>query len=229
MSNVVKQSGPVIATLIMLACLAGFSHLEIATKGVEAFRARSKQAIEALPLMVGDWEGERHPLEAAARDLLKPNAEASLLYRNKKTNAEAYYAVVQVQDGRHMIGHSPPICYPSNGWTITSQTARIWRVGEFEIPGTEYRIERPTTQGRTQAWTVQNFYIFPDGSFGASGQALDRAAADYRRLAYGAAQVQVVTGTSVSEATRDEMWRVLVGSEKSLEMMRILRAGIPNE
>jgi hypothetical protein len=229
MSNVVKQSGPVIATLVMLACLAGFSRLKIATEGVEAFRARSKQAIEALPLKIGDWEGERHPLEAAARDLLKPNAEATLLYRNKKTNAEAYYAVVQVQDGRHMIGHSPPICYPSSGWTITSQTARTWRVGEFEIPGTEYRIERPTTQGRTQAWTVQNFYIFPDGSFGASGQELDRAAADYRRLAYGAAQVQIVTGTSVSEATRDEMWRVLVGSEKSLEMMRILRAGIPNE
>ena len=229
MSNVVKQSGPVIVTLVMLACLAGFSRLEIATKGVEAFRARSKQAIEALPLKVGDWEGERHPLEAAARDLLKPNAEASLLYRNKKTNAEACYAVVQVQDGRHMIGHSPPICYPSSGWTIVSQTARTWRVGEFEIPGTEYRIERPTSQGRTQAWTVQNFYIFPDGTFGASGQALDRAAADYRRLAYGAAQVQIVTGTSISDTVRQEMWQDLVGSQESLQMMRILRAGIPNE
>jgi hypothetical protein len=67
----------------MLACLAGFSRLRIATEGVEEFRARSKQAVNALPLNIGNWEGERRALDAAAVDLLKPNAEASLLYRNR--------------------------------------------------------------------------------------------------------------------------------------------------
>ena len=88
-------------------------------------------------------------------------------------------------------------------------------------------MERQAGLGKTQAWTVQNFYIFPDGHFGSSGEELDRAAADYRRVAYGAAQVQVVTGTATSQAVRDEVWRDLVGSEKSLEMIRILRSGIP--
>ena len=222
-----KQSGPVVVTLVMLACLAGFSRLGIATEGVEAFRARSKAAIEALPLQVGDWVAERKTLDAAAKDLLKPNAETTLLYQNKRTGAEAYYAVVQVQDCRHMIGHSPPVCYPGNGWTILSKTPRTWRLGEFEITGMEYRLERSSALGKTQAWTVQNFYIFPDGHFGSSGEELDRAAADYRRVAYGAAQVQVVTGTATPQAVRDEVWRVLVGSEKSLEMIRILRSGIP--
>jgi hypothetical protein len=223
----VKESGPVVVTLVMLACLAGFSRLGIATEGVEAFRTRSKAAIEALPVQVGDWVGERKQLDAAAKDLLKPNAETTLLYQNKRTGAEAYYAVVQVQDCRHMIGHSPPVCYPGNGWTILSRTPRTWRVGEFEIPGMEYRLERSSALGKTQAWTVQNFYIFPDGRFGSTGEELDRAAADYRRVAYGAAQVQVVTGTATPQAVRDEVWRVLVGSEKSLEMIRILRSGIP--
>jgi hypothetical protein len=222
-----KQSGPVVVTLVMLACLAGFSRLGIATEGVEAFRTRSKAAIEALPLQVGDWVAERKTLDAAAKDLLKPNAETTLLYQNKRTGAEAYYAVVQVQDCRHMIGHSPPVCYPGNGWTILSKTPRTWRLGEFEITGMEYRLERSSALGKTQAWTVQNFYIFPDGHFGSTGEELDRAAADYRRVAYGAAQVQVVTGTATPQAVRDEVWRVLVGSEKSLEMIRILRSGIP--
>jgi len=227
MRDRVRQSGPVVVTLVMLACLAGFSRLGIATEGVEAFRTRSKAAIEALPVQVGDWVGERKQLDAAAKDLLKPNAETTLLYQNKRTGAEAYYAVVQVQDCRHMIGHSPPVCYPGNGWTILSRTPRTWRVGEFEIPGMEYRLERSSALGKTQAWTVQNFYIFPDGRFGSTGEELDRAAADYRRVAYGAAQVQVVTGTATPQAVRDEVWRVLVGSEKSLEMIRILRSGIP--
>jgi hypothetical protein len=222
-----KHSGPVVVTLVMLACLAGFSRLGIATEGVEAFQARSKAAIEALPLQVGDWVGERKQLDAAAKDLLQPNAERTLLYTNKRTGAEAYYAVVQVQDCRHMIGHSPPVCYPGNGWTITARVPHTWKLGEFDIPGMEYRMERSTALGKTQAWTVQNFYIFPDGHFGSSGEELDRAAADYRRVAYGAAQVQVVTGTATPQAVRDEVWRVLVGSEKSLEMIRILRSGIP--
>ena len=80
----IKQSGPVMATLVMLACLAGFSRLRIATEGVEEFRARSKQAVDALPLKVGAWEGERRTLDAAAADLLKPNAEATIFYRNRR-------------------------------------------------------------------------------------------------------------------------------------------------
>jgi hypothetical protein len=223
----VNKFGPVVVTLVMLACLAGFSRLGIATEGVEAFRTRSKAAIDALPLQVGDWVGQRKPLDAAAKDLLKPNAETTLLYENKRTGAEAYYAVVQVQDCRHMIGHSPPVCYPGNGWTITAKSPRMWRLGEFEIPGTEYRMERSTALGKTQAWTVQNFYIFPDGRFGSTGEELDRAAADYRRVAYGAAQVQVVTATATPQAVRDVVWRVLVGSEKWWERIRIQPSGIP--
>jgi hypothetical protein len=227
MSSALKQSGPVVVTLVMLACLAGFSRLRIATEGVEEFRARSKVAVDALPLNVGDWSGERHPLDTAARDLLKPNAEATLLYKNRNRNLEAYLAVVQVHDCRHMIGHTPAVCYPGNGWAIVSQTQRTWRAGEFEIPGVEYKVERPGPQGQKQAWTIQNFYIFPDGRFGATAAELNRAAADYRRLAYGAAQVQVVTGSSMPEPVRQEIWRDLVSSKQSLEMIRTLRSGIP--
>src|SRR4051794_32634190 len=91
-----KQSGPVVVTLAMLACLAGFSRLRIATEGVEEFRIRSKQAVDALALKVGDWDGERRKLDAAAADLLKPNAEASIYYHNSRRNAEAFLAIVQV-------------------------------------------------------------------------------------------------------------------------------------
>lgn len=227
MLKVFEKFGPIVVTLAMLAALAGFSRLNIATEGVEAFRARSRAAIEAMPTTVGDWVGERHALDEAARELLKPNAEASLLFTNKKTGQEAYYALVQVRKSRDMVGHSPTVCYPGNGWTITRQSAQRWNIGEFEIPGVEYELERRSAQGRLQAWTIRNFYIFPDGQFGATPAELDRVAEDYRRMAYGAAQVQLVTTSGLSRPARDEVFRTLVGSEKSLEMIRVLRAGIP--
>jgi hypothetical protein len=182
-----------------------------------------------LPLNVGDWEGQRRPLDAAAVDLLKPNAEATIFYRNRLNNAEVFLAVVQVHDCRHMIGHTPPVCYPGNGWDIVKQVQRTWRVGEFDIPGIDYQIECTTLQGQRQAWTVQNFYIFPNGQFGATGAELNKAAADYRRLAYGAAQVQVVTNTSLNERVRQQIWQEVVGSKQCLEMIRVLRSGIPHE
>jgi len=223
----VRQFGPVVVTLGMLAALAGFARLNIATDGVEAFRARARAAIDAMPAAVGDWVGERHTLDDGARDLLKPNAEASLLYRNSKTGQEAYYSLVQVRKSRDMVGHSPTVCYPGNGWTITRQTPARWRAGEFDIPGVEYELERRTADGKLQAWTIRNFYIFPDGTFGATPADLDRVAEDYRRMAYGVGQVQLVTTSGLSRSARDEVFRALVGSEKSLEMIRVLRAGIP--
>ena len=229
MNETIKQSGPVVVTLIMLVCLAGFSRLRIATEGVEEFRVRAKTAIDALPLHVGDWDGKRQPMEAAAVDLLKPNAEASIYYHNKHNSADVVLGVVQVHDCRHMIGHTPPVCYPGNGWDIVKQSQRTWHVGEFDIPGVEYQVQRTSAQGQRQAWTIQNFYIFPSGQFGATGAELNQAAADYRRLAYGAAQVQIVTITAMKETIRQQIWQELIGSKECLEMLRVLRSGIPHE
>jgi hypothetical protein len=226
MAKTAKEFGPIAVTLAMLAALAGFARLNIATEGVAEFRARSRVAVDALPMTLGDWRAERRPIDAGAKDLLKPNAEATLLYQNPRTGAEAFYSIVQVRDSRNMVGHTPAVCYPNNGWRITRRAQRTWRVGEFEIPGVEYDVER-IYQNQEQRWTLRNFYIFPDGRVGATPDELNRAAEDYRRLAYGAAQVQVVTGTAMTERARDEVFQALVGSQKSLEMIRVLRAGIP--
>jgi len=43
MVTVFKQFGPIVVTLAMLAALAGFSRLSIATEGVEAFRGRGRK------------------------------------------------------------------------------------------------------------------------------------------------------------------------------------------
>ena len=79
-----------------------------------------------------------------------------------------------------------------------------------------------------QAGRIKHRPRDPDGHFGATLRELDEAAQDYRRLKYGVSQVQLVTsGTGLSDAQRDEIFQNLVGSERSIEMIRVLRSGIP--
>lgn len=229
MLKLLKQFGPIVVTLGLLAYLAGFARLEIVTRGVNEYMARSKSAIEALPLQVGKWSGERKAIEDRARELLKPNAESSILYTmyERYVKYQASYSVIQAADSRFMTGHAPSNCYPGTGWEITRQVNRVWRVGEFDINGTEYVVQRPGANGRMDMLNIRNFFIFPDGHFGSSLGELDAAASDYRKLKYGVAQVQLLTGVGVTEKQRDEIFSTLVGSERSLEMIRILRTGIP--
>ncbi len=230
MSSVLKQFGPVIATVALLAGLAGFARLNIATEGVDDFMARSKAAIDGLPTKLGTWEATKRPLEAEARDLLKPNAENRLVYEWKeRMGLESYwaeYSVIQAADSRFMTGHAPMNCYPNNGYTTTRQIERVWSVGGLNIKGIEYGFKRNEAQG-VRALNVRNFFIFPDGHFGATLKELDEAASNYRKLKYGVVQVQVVMPENLPEQKQNEIFYRLVGSERSLEMIRILRSGIP--
>jgi hypothetical protein len=87
-------------------------------------------------------------------------------------------------------------------------------------------VTRPAADGRLQRINIRNFFIFPDGHFGATLADLDDAAADYRKLKYGVTQVQLLTGPDLTDRQRDEVFSTLVGSERSLDMIRILRTGI---
>jgi hypothetical protein len=226
MTEKLKKFGPPIVTLALLVYTAAFSKLQIVTAGVDQYLKRCAAAIENLPLEVGDFRGKRQDMEARARDFLMPNAERTILYTNwADRNQQAFYSVIQTPDARFMTGHAPPNCYPGNGYTITEAKDRVWKVGELEIKGIQYRVERNEIGGLSRR-TVQNFYIFPDGHFGASLKELDRAAEDYRQLKFGVTQVQLVTHTNLSDTTRDEIFQRLVGSERSLEMIRTLRTGI---
>jgi hypothetical protein len=228
MAKSLKQALPVGVALVMLGALVAFGELRIVTEGVDEFMSRSRLAIDAIPLRIDRWEAKRTPLDAQARDLLKPNAEASLLYEHDVNPALwAHYSVIQVSDSRFMTGHAPSNCYPGSGYEITKQVDRVWRIGGEDVKGIEYVVQRPLPDGRMVVRNVRNFFIFPDGHFGATLLELDQAAADYRKLKYGVTQVQFLTAAGITDGQRDEIFSKLVGSEKSLEMILTLRTGIP--
>src|SRR5512141_2876834 len=172
MTRPLRQLGPIAATLAVLAYVAGVGRLSMHTAGVEEFRAQSRKAVESLPMQVGDWKGEVQPIPARARDLLKPTAEASILY-TRRDGTMAYYSVIQVADARDMTGHAPSNCYRGNGFTLEPVVNRILKNSEFNIKASIFRIHRNVPVQHNgikttvvQRWTVYNFFIFPDGTFG---------------------------------------------------------------
>src|SRR5436190_17387140 len=179
MTRQLKQFAPIVATVAMLIYIAGFARLEIVTTGVDAFMERSRTAIAALPTEVRGWRGERLPMEAQAIDLLRPNAERRIHYRTLRDSAT--YSVIQAADSRFMTGHAPMNCYPNGGYQTLLQEDRVWQVGEFKIKGIEYGFKRKEANGFWKVLNVRNFFIFPDGHFGATLRELEETAQDYRR------------------------------------------------
>ena len=230
MLKVINKFAPAVVTLALLGYIAAFARLEVIQVGVPEFRERSRQAMFAIPRKVGNWLAESHDIDPRAKDLLQANAGFSFRYTDTLRRLTAIYTVVQVEDAQAMSGHAPIHCYPGTGWTILSQTPGTWVLGtgenELAINGMEYRMVRRHA-GVEHRWNVRHFFVFPDGKIDPTLAEVDRYAEDYRRVAYGIAQVQFVTHDGLTDTQREQAFRELVGSEKSLEMFRVLRTGMP--
>ena len=111
-----------------------------------------------------------------------------------------------------MSGHYPPNCYRNSGEELTYQAPRDWQVNGMTISGTEYHFQQTTATESTRT-AVYNFLIVPGpgGGICRDMKAVDRAAEDYQRRFFGAAQFQLVMDADLSQSERDEIFKTLMG------------------
>jgi hypothetical protein len=146
---------------------------------------------QGIPMVIGDWVGNDAEVEQSAVKLLRPNVILSRNYHNTKTNESAALLFVDCSDARDTIGHYPPICYPSQGFTAELTETKNWQLPEMMIHGTEYNFVRSVFDNDRRLW-VDDFFVLPG-----TGTVPDRgpviaAAADLQRRFYGVGQVQLV-------------------------------------
>jgi hypothetical protein len=178
------------------------------------------RALARLPERVGAWTATRVEVPPAAVAILEPNVLESRRYRNEATGETATLLVVQCRDARDMSGHYPPVCYPAHGWTLREATPRRIDVAGTEVAATAYRFTVESV-GRFEEIVVYNFFVRPGGAVSADRTGL--LATDKRRKPLGAAQVQVVFDSSVSEARREGVFGLLVA--EILPLVEAIRAG----
>ena len=190
----------------------------------EPFHARAAKAIEAIPMVFGDWEGVEKPLAPAETAMLKPNAYRCIAFTNTADLAagvqprQAWLVVVQCKRSGYMDGHYPPNCYESRGDKMIDGRGnrREWVVGGRRIIGMEYFFER-VMKGRVGRNAVYNFMVLPEQGVRPDITSVNASAEDYQQRYYGAAQFQLVFGGPLAQGTdearreRDQAFLELIG------------------
>jgi len=170
---------------------------------------RCRDAIDAVPDVVatsnGTWVGHETEMPRPAIELLHPNRILSRVYVNTQAREVASLLIVNCSNAYYLMGHYPPICYPSQGEKeIEGRTvARIWHLPHMDISGMEYHFaaKGPTDQEQV----VYNFFVMPlvpsltvahkelDGVICPDMDSVYASGEDYQRTYYGATEFQLVT------------------------------------
>lgn len=191
---------------------------------VEAARAAIREAVAEVPFLVeARLAGEEQPLPTPAMELLKPNAVLSRTYTDLSTGREYGFVIIHATDLNDMIGHYPPICYPSAGWTPLggadgdeAPRQLTLELGFAELPVRLYRYMRLDALGREVEVRVLNGFILPDGSTSTDMETL-RARAGRRALAAaGAAQFQMLVPAAYPEAEVVDAMEAIIRSAEPL-------------
>lgn len=121
-------------------------------------------AFNALPYRLGPWIGSDVPLPAGATEILNSSAVVSRRYQELGTGRRATLGIVHCSDIRDMLGHYPPNCYPSSGYTVSEGNGEIVKlaIGSDPIEAVIYRFVRAETDGSQRELTVVDFFVLPE-------------------------------------------------------------------
>jgi hypothetical protein len=122
---------------------------------------------------------------------------------------------VDCQDARDTVGHYPPICYPSQGWSLQARDPSDWQLPNMTIHGMEYTFVRGVLDN-TSTIVVDDFFVLPGVGTRPERQAVMAAAADLQRRFYGVAQVQLVFVGEYNKDQRRQAFAELIGPLENL-------------
>ena len=107
----------VVAALLMAAL--GIGHRVLAARLAAPVNTKpiSSDALEGLPMQIGDWRGQEAPVDEAVVRATDTDAHLSRHY--VRHNAESVYLwIASGVRARDLMPHRPEVCYTGNGWTV---------------------------------------------------------------------------------------------------------------
>jgi Protein of unknown function (DUF3485) len=129
---------PVAVTVVIIAALTAW-------EGVysDRFRGSSVTAEEFgkrfqnLPMTIGNWEGEDHPVDEKTLDVAGAVNHVSRVYRNPETGEQVDVWLV-VGHSRDICRHTPDVCYLAQGFSRDGNIQKHRVEVEGEEPATFY-------------------------------------------------------------------------------------------
>lgn len=216
--------------MLCLGLLGGIvaeDHTHLKPADVEPYHAQARKVIEEWPKTITTPADEswtmstEESLPASAEQLLHPNCYICRRYTSttKVINGrpvQASLLIVQCKDSRDMAGHFPPICYPAAGQPMIGEDGQQFTMNcnGVDVSGKEYLFLQKSLPVTRQC--VYDFFIVPGNKEGtitvADMVGVRKAAADYQRRYYGAAQFQVVMDADYPQELRESIFRTIIGA-----------------
>ena len=187
--------------------------LHAASKNADDYHAQVRKLADAIPTHVGDWVSEEAPVPQAAVALLRPNVVMSRQYQNVRTGEQASFLLVQCRDARDLVGHYPPNCYVAHGCTLVMAQPCEWKLGDLNIHGTMYKFNEPPSAGMT-SMNIFDFMILPDGRTAPDMAGVYAVARRRNERSFGAAQIQILTNSNMSNEDRTKVINTILASAK---------------
>lgn len=191
------------APLLTLVVLVMFSvrlpnHVR-AAPGSDLRMQEVKTAMEDVPFFIGAWIGRDEAVPPEAQKLLRPNAIFSRYYQ-KPGGPRVHMVIVHCTDARDMIGHYPPVCYPSAGWVGTTDedtSGTVIETAAGDLPVRLYGFRRMRDQDREDRIRIFNAFILPDGTVTRDISDVNRQSERLAVSSQGVAQLQLITSTAM--------------------------------
>jgi hypothetical protein len=197
----INPLGPWLAAGLLVALSIVLPNRIVLDSTVEARQAEISAAMQSVPFFVGEWIGRDEEVSPAAQQLLRPNAILSRTFR-RPGEAGVHVMVVHCSDARDMIGHYPPICYPSAGWVMGAVQNEaqdvMLPVGDDSLPLRTYIFRKAREHGGEQQVRIFSTFILPDGSATRHIEDVSRQSGRPAISVQGVAQVQIITFSRVS-------------------------------
>jgi hypothetical protein len=225
------------ACLALLLGMVAESNTRITPADAGPYHARAREALRSIPMQIGSWSGKEETDETVPKQaiaLLHPNFIGAWKYSDNAPNPRWYdrwasVLVDQCSDAGDMNGHWPPNCYVNSGQEMTSKQDRDWTVGDLTITGREYHFVRTSATESTRT-AVYDFLIVPGRGILRDMKDVRKAAEDYQRRYFGAAQFQVLIAqfqvlmnADLSQQERDEIFTTLM--QPCVPVIRTLMSG----
>lgn len=190
-------------------------------------KAEIAAAIKAVPMFIGRWVGQDVDVPREAQTLLRPNAILSRSYSSPGEPA-VRVLVVHCGDARDMIGHYPPVCYPSSGWKEieAEQEQAAIVVADRPASAQQYCFRFIGERG-AQTIRVFNMFILPDGTITGRIEHINRQSERLAISAQGVAQLQIITSaTAPLEQAVAAANEILVGLAPMFEAFGVHGKGV---
>jgi EpsI family protein len=190
----------VAAAFLMLVSTAAYRILAAHLEAPVNTTSMPPDALERLPLQIGDWTGQKVPLDEAI--VRATDTEAHINRRYSRHNASEYillYVAYGVR-ARDLMPHRPEVCYTGAGWTLIDKRSMELPLSDgMKLPCNVFQFSRGTLN--TEKTVVLDYYIV-DGQYCRDVSLLRSKAWRGSGTVRYVAQVQIVTSIT-SNLTAD--------------------------